>query len=169
MNRFSHRVLIFIGVLVLPGVVFSAGVNDKAPAFQLQSTAGSKVAFKGGDGHVTLVNFWASWCGPCAIEFPNLNQLAAEYKTKGVQIDAINIDKDRPSADKFLNRYAKDGVNLTVLLDPSAKVAAAYGAKAMPSSYIVDGKGVVRFTHVGFHADDPATWRKEIDSLLVSK
>ena len=154
--------------LVAAGSANAAGINDKAPVFTLSSSAGSPVALKGGDGHVTLVNFWASWCGPCAIEFPNLNKLASEYKAKGLQIDAINIDRDRPSADKFLNRFAKEGLSLNVLFDPKARVAAAYGARALPSSYIVDSKGVIRFTHVGFRPDDPATWRREIDSLLTN-
>lgn len=167
MSRPPLRLFVFVMFfLVVTGSARAAGVNEKAPAFSLLGSAGSPVALKGGEGHVTLVNFWASWCGPCAIEFPNLNKLAAEYKAKGVQVDAINIDRDRPSADKFLTRYAKDGVSLNVLFDPKARVASAYGAKAMPSSYIVDGKGVIRFTHVGFHPEDPATWRKEIDSLL---
>ncbi len=152
---------------LLPLSVFATSVNDKAPTFQISDLSGTKGGLKAGQGGVTLVNFWASWCGPCAVEFPNLNKLAGDYKAKGVRVLAINIDKDRPSADRFLTRYAKEGTALTVLLDPTSKTAEAYGTKAMPTTYIVDAKGVVRFVHVGFRADDPDQWRKEIDSLLV--
>jgi cytochrome c biogenesis protein CcmG/thiol:disulfide interchange protein DsbE len=168
MTRFSIRAAVVAALLasISVGSAQATAVHDKAPTFQLDSVGGGKAGLKSPAGDVTVVNFWASWCGPCAIEFPNLNKLAAEYKDKGLKIFAINIDTDQPSADRFLTRYAKDGLTLTVLLDPKAKTAGAYAAKAMPSSYIVDGKGVVRFVHVGFKPDDPAQWRKEIDSLL---
>lgn len=170
MKRFSIRAAVVSAAvaLLLTPRADATGINDKAPVFQLTDVSGAKLGLKAGDSGVTLVNFWASWCGPCAVEFPNLNKLAAEYKAKGVRVLAINIDKDRPSADRFLTRYAKDGTTLNVLLDPKGKTAETYGTKAMPTTYMVDGKGVVRFVHVGFRPEDPDQWRKEIDSLLTA-
>jgi len=158
-------VLVFSFAFLVPSVE-ATGVNDKAPTFELENISGGKAGLKIPGSRVTFVNFWASWCAPCAVEFPNLNKLAADYKDKEVAVYAINIDKERSAAEKFLMRFAREGLALTVLLDPRARTAAAYAASAMPSSYIVDEKGKVRFVHIGFRGDDPEQWRRQIDSLL---
>lgn len=144
----------------------AAEVNDKAPAFDLVDLNGAKASFKGGEG-VTFINFWATWCGPCVAEFPKLNELAAEYKGK-VRVIAISVDEEnaKTKVPAFLKKRAPGGVHATVLLDEKLTSAEAYGVDAMPTSYVIDKKGVVRFKHVGFDQNDPVEWRKEIDSLL---
>ena len=145
----------------------ATAVGEKAPIFELSGTDGKSAVVNGVGGSVTVVNFWASWCGPCAIEFPSLNRLAADYKGKNVNIVATSVDTNRGAADHFLTNQAKTGgLALTVLFDPESKALDSYGARAMPTSYIVDRRGVVRFIHVGFREDDPERWRKEIDQLL---
>jgi thiol-disulfide isomerase/thioredoxin len=160
--------LIMASLLTMP-TVYAASVGEKGPAVELTDAEGKKAVVNGLKGEVTLVNFWASWCGPCALEFPALNELAADYTGKDFKVLAITVDTDRAAADEFLARFKKEGLKLNVLYDPESKSIDAYGARAMPTSFIIDQKGIIRYIHVGFRPDDPEKWRKEVDELLKEK
>jgi thiol-disulfide isomerase/thioredoxin len=116
-------------------------------------------------GKVLFVNFWASWCAPCQMELPELNQLAKDYKGKKVKVFAINVDKERSDARKLLAKLGLKAAEFEVLWDTRAKAVSAYDIEVMPSSFIIDSRGIIRFVHSGFHSTDPDAWRKEIDSL----
>ncbi len=116
--------------------------------------------------NVVLVNFWASWCAPCQNELPELNALAKEFSGKKVRVVAINVDKKKADGQKALERLGLKRAALEVEWDTASKTVSAWDIQAMPSSFIVDRKGIIRFVHTGFHANDPATWRSEIAALL---
>jgi thiol-disulfide isomerase/thioredoxin len=162
------RVIVAVSLVFTALVPLSAAaVRDKAPAFELKDLKGHPVSYKGTEGKVAFINFWATWCAPCTNEFPKLNELAADYKGK-VRVYAISLDDSNVPAkiEKWLNKRAPGTLSITVLSDPENKSASDYDVNAMPTSFIVDRQGVVQFVHRGFDPDDPAVWKKEIDSLL---
>jgi len=142
-----------LGIL-LASTLQAAGVGDRAPHL---------AKYK---GQVVFVNFWASWCAPCLVELPELNRLAAHYKGRKVKVLAINVDADRAAARRTLARLKLSKASFEVLWDTKSKTITAYDPPTMPSSYLVDRQGRIRYLHPGFQAGDPATWRQEIDSLL---
>jgi cytochrome c biogenesis protein CcmG, thiol:disulfide interchange protein DsbE len=102
-------------------------------------------------GKVVLVDFWASWCGPCRRSFPALDNLQKKYGAKGFQAVGINLDEDTDAMDGFLARVP---VGFTILRDPTGKSAEAFGVVAMPTAFLLDGEGrvIARFEG-GEHAD----------------
>jgi thiol-disulfide isomerase/thioredoxin len=114
-------------------------------------------------GKVVIVDFWASWCKPCAESFPMLDELQKKYGDKLVII-GVNVDEKAANMEKFLKKHP---VSFTVVRDAEQKLVAAAEPKTMPTSYILDGEGKVRFFHNGFHGDDTRKeYLNEIDSLL---
>ena len=114
-------------------------------------------------GQVVYVDFWASWCGPCRKSFPWLNDMQARYGKDGLKIVAINLDKDRAQAERFLEDYAP---RFTIAFDPQANSARAFVVKGMPSSYLIDRNGNVVHAHVGFRKKDTEAMEARIRSLL---
>jgi len=112
---------------------------------------------------VVVVDFWASWCTPCAKSFPVLDELQKKYGDKLV-ILAVNVDEKAANMDKFL---AKHAVSFTVVRDAQQKLVAVAEPQTMPTSFILDGEGKVRFLHSGFHGEDTRKeYISEIESLL---
>jgi len=143
--------------------VLACSVGDDAPGFSLKDISGKDWSLEDLKGKVVFINFWGTWCQPCKKELPALNEL--QRKNKEVVIIAINIDKTRESADTFLKKISLD--QLTILLDPGTKVVSSFGARAMPTSYILDREGKVRFIHYGFNEKkDPLLWETELKELL---
>jgi thiol-disulfide isomerase/thioredoxin len=115
-------------------------------------------------GKVVLVDFWASWCGPCKASFPCFNSLQAKYGPKGLVIIGIGVDDD---AAKYKSFAEKMKATFTLAHDTGHKAASFFNPPSMPSSYIVDRKGVIRYVHTGFHgAKTEAEYVTEIESLL---
>lgn len=118
----------------------------------------------GTSGKVVLVDFWASWCGPCKASFPAMNRLHDKYAAKGLVIVAIGVDDDE---EKFKAFASKMGAKFSVVHDSQHKAAAAFDPPTMPSSYLVDRKGVIRHVHSGFKgAKTEAEYAAEIEALL---
>jgi thiol-disulfide isomerase/thioredoxin len=110
-----------------------------------------------------LVDFWASWCLPCAKSFPVLDELQKKYGDKLV-IVAVNIDEKAANMDSFLKKHP---VAFIVVRDPEQKLVATVEPATMPTSFILDGEGKVRFLHNGFHGEDTRKeYVSEIESLL---
>ncbi len=157
-----------IALLVAAASARAAKVGAAAPDFSLTSRDGKQSALSGHKGKVLLINFWASWCAPCADELPELNQLAIDERGKEVGVIAINVDKDSGKARALLSQLNLESPALEILWDPDSKAVAAYNPETMPSSFVVDAGGIIRFVHAGFHDRDPKTWRKELKDLLGS-
>lgn len=114
-------------------------------------------------GKVVYVDFWASWCGPCAQSFPFMNQLHKDLHAKGLEIIGVNLDEEPEEAKGFL---AKKPAQFTILADASGQCPQDFGVKAMPSSYLIDRDGVVRHVHLGFKGSDSAQLRQQVEALL---
>jgi thiol-disulfide isomerase/thioredoxin len=110
-----------------------------------------------------LVNFWATWCGPCRQEMPHLNRLYEKYRGAGFQLLGVNIDEDARVATDLA---AKLGLKFPVLLDTEKKVSRLYDMSAMPATVLIDRDGRVRFLHRGYRDGVESTYEQQIRELL---
>lgn len=114
-------------------------------------------------GQVVYLDFWASWCVPCRKSFPWMQQLQQNYRDQGLKIIAVNLDKQRVLADKFLQNF---DVNFMIGFDEAGDSARAYGLKGMPSSYLIGRDGKLYSSHIGFRQKETARLEKTIQKLL---
>lgn len=114
-------------------------------------------------GQVILVDFWASWCGPCRRSFPWMNEMLGRYEAEGLQIIGVNVDKERALAEAFLSESPAD---FTVRYDPSGSIAESFGVMAMPSSFLLDADGNVIAEHYGFRTADSEEYESSIVAAL---
>jgi DsbE subfamily thiol:disulfide oxidoreductase len=135
-----------------------------APKVALRTADGTTVQLASYQGKVLLVDFWASWCTPCKTSFPALDALFREYASRGLEVVAINLDERRRDADAFLGDHPH---HLTVLFDPKGASPVAFGVKGMPSSFLIDKAGTIRFTHMGYSGNVAESYRREIAQLLA--
>lgn len=127
-----------------------------APAFSLPGKIDT-VSLDALHGKVVYVDFWASWCGPCQQSFPWMRELHDRYASRGLVIVAIDLDKDREAADRFLARHPS---RFVVAYDPAGKTAEAFDVTAMPSSYLIGPDGVLLHAMAGFDAERGAETEK---------
>lgn len=114
-------------------------------------------------GRVVYVDFWASWCAPCRESFPWMNDMVAAHEKTGLTIIGVNVDQDASKARAFLKDLP---ARFRIVPDAQGKLAELYQLRGMPSSFVVDRKGKVRFAHVGFNGDKRALYEQEIQQLL---
>lgn len=143
----------------------AVSIGERAPNITLKDISGSPVSLDKFKGKVVLINFWATWCPSCKYELKYLNEL--QKKHSDLVVLGISIDKDKSNCSKFLS---KNPANITVLLDPEGAVLDAFKGKSMPTSYILDKEGTIRYIHFGFNEDrDPSLWDKEISEIKGGK
>lgn len=157
-----------IGLLVLCGALmalpaWSASVSGPAPNFTLKSLSGKNLKLSEMAGNVVLINFWASWCGPCLQEMPLLNKIHKKYEPLGFTVLGVNVEENSDSARAFL---ADRGVDFPILLDTTNKVSKLYDVVAMPTTVVVDRDGNMRFLHKGYKPGDEAQYRKMVKKLV---
>jgi len=115
-------------------------------------------------GQVILLDFWASWCGPCKSSFPVMEELKQKYTSQGLTIVAVSVDEKQENMQRFL-KSAK--ISFTVVRDAQHKLVAAADIKGMPTSFLVDRSGKIHFIHTGFDRDETTRqYVKEIEELL---
>jgi len=151
--------------LLLTLLVNPAALASKAPVFELPGNSGS-VSLKQYHNKVVVVDFWASWCVPCKYSFPWLNEMQERYGKDGLKVIAINVDKDKALADKFLERVP---ASFDIAYDPEGKVADLYSLKVMPSSFLIDRDGNLVHAHKGFKTSDGSRMEDMIRDMLDNK
>jgi peroxiredoxin len=152
-------------VLVASAVVASAG-DVVAPNVEMRGAKGVRVRLADFRGKVVLVKLWASWCPDCQAAFPKLDALYREYRARGVEVVAVSLDERQKDAEAFLKTRPHE---LRVMFDPNAKVLKAFGAPGVPTSYIIDRRGIIRFSHEGYDETTEASYRRELDALLAEQ
>ena len=158
----ARRFLIALGALwTMPLAALEVG--DAAPAFALPSRDGTPVALAEHAGSVVLVDFWASWCGPCLQSMPFLDGLQKAHAAEGLVVVGVNLDEVRAEADTFL---AAHPVDFRIVFDAAGDVPKRYGVRAMPSSYVIGRDGTVRAVHLGFRGDDKAAIEADVRKAL---
>ncbi|GAB2513479.1 TlpA family protein disulfide reductase [Microbulbifer agarilyticus] len=143
----------------------AAPVFAKIPAsdFTLASLKDGNLKLSEQRGEVIMLNFWASWCGPCREEMPLLNDLHARYQPVGFQVWGVNVDANPADAQAMLNKIP---VDFPVLFDSKSDVSKLFGVQAMPSSVFIDRDGNVRYVHKGYRTGDEAEYKKIIKELI---
>ena len=149
MRALSLSLLLAFGFLSSSSIAFGAPPPELAPI----------------KGKVVWVDFWASWCAPCRRSFPWLNTMQRRYGNQGLQIIAVNVDKDRALADKFLQETP---AQFALRYDPAGKLAKEFKVQAMPSSFVLDASGKVLASHAGFRLADTDEYERGIRSALAA-
>lgn len=142
-------------------------VGDRAPDFRLEGLGKSlprAVSLKGLEGQVVLLDFWASWCGPCKRTLPELARMGARHP--GLQVLAVSLDENRNKALGFLKGL---DTGLSTLHDAGQKVAASYDLAGMPAAVLIDRKGVLRARFDGYTERDLKRLEAEARKLLEEK
>lgn len=134
-----------------------------APDFTLKSATGENVRLAEQRGQVVMLNFWASWCGPCRQEMPLLDAIAKKYGKMGFVLYGINVEEDSTDAKKMLKDL---GVSFNILFDTESKLSSLYSVDAMPTSVIIDKKGMVRYIDKGYKAGDENKYKEQIMELI---
>ena len=166
MSGFVSR-LSFLGAMVfaLTGPV-SAG--EAAPDFSLRDINGKEVSLAAHKGKVVLLNFWATWCGPCKLEMPHLDKMDREFESKGFEVLSISTDDARASS-KVKPLVKRGGYGFTVLLDKDTTVVAQYNpAKTLPYNVLIDRAGNIHKVYQGYNPGDEVELRHDIEALLGS-
>jgi peroxiredoxin len=153
---------IAIGLASVTAAQAAAG-NTAAPAFSLPNKAGETIDLGKFKGQVVMLNFWASWCGPCRTEMPLMDQIYKKYSPAGFTLLGVNVDTDSTDAQKFLSQVP---VSFPIAFDRDNKVSKLYEVSAMPSTVFIDRKGNVRALHRGYKPGDEAEYLAQIRALL---
>ena len=143
--------------------VAATSATPLAPDFTLRGADGRNVRLDELRGQVVLVNFWATWCGPCRAELPRLDALYQKYHTSGFLLLGVNVDDDPRTA---LATAARLHVSFPVLLDTDKKVSKLYDLNTMPSTIVIDRDGKMRFLHRGYRAGTEGDYEQQIRELL---
>ncbi|HVE48081.1 MAG TPA: TlpA disulfide reductase family protein [Casimicrobiaceae bacterium] len=161
------RIKALLTVFALSVVVTTSAcaltLGDAAPPLVLPTASGETVELAKLRGKVVYVDFWASWCGPCRRSFPWMNAMLSTYREQGLEIVAVNVDKKREDAEKFLS---VSPARFTIVYDHSGSTPAAWQVKAMPTSYLVDSKGTIVLVEGGFRDERKAEIEARIRAAL---
>ncbi|MED5622099.1 peroxiredoxin family protein [Ideonella sp. BN130291] len=150
-------------LLLLSLCAHAVAPSAAAPDFTLRALDGPNLRLQEQRGRVVMVNFWATWCGPCRQEMPQLNKLYDKYRSAGFVLLGVNVDDDTSNAAGVAGKL---GVKFPVLLDTDKKVSKLYDLSTMPSTVIIDRDGKVRYVHRGYKDGYEATYEQQIRQLL---
>ncbi len=158
---------VLIGLALTAVAATSVASSDlagrPAPDFALRSSTGENLRLSEYRGDVVMINFWATWCGPCRQEMPLLDDLYNRYQRVGFNLLGVNIDDDSSRA---MDMMAELGVDFPVLFDDRKEVSRMYEVDAMPVTVLVDREGTVRYVHQGYKPGYEEMYLDEIRSLL---
>ncbi len=167
MHKHQKHFLSVLFSLVLMSITFSsvqaASIDKPAPDFTLKSLSGKNIKLSEQAGNVVMLNFWASWCGPCRKEMPLMDDLYKKYKKLGFVILGVNVEQELKLAKSFL---ADTPVDFPILFDASNQVSKAYDVIAMPTTVMIDRNGKVRYIHKGYKAGDEKKYKKMVKKLI---
>jgi peroxiredoxin len=137
-----------------------------APDFALAGLTGPNLRLSEYRGEVVMLNFWATWCGPCRQEMPLLEEIYSRYRDAGFTVIGVNLDGEPDSA----RRMASDlGISFPLLFDEDKAVSRLYDIRAMPVTLLIDRDGNVRFAHQGYRAGYEERYLAQVRQLVMEK
>jgi peroxiredoxin len=145
-------------------VTAAAGSGEPAPACAFSLKDSGAADLRQFRGKVVYVDFWASWCTSCVQSFPFLSDLDRAYAARGLKIIGVNMDQRPADAARFLEQHP---AGFDIAQSPNGACAKAFGVKAMPSSFVIDRRGLVRETHQGFRPGEARRLQGLIEQLLA--
>jgi len=151
-------------VMAVASTASALAPGDAPPTIDMPDQAGKKVDLNALKGKVVLIDFWASWCGPCKQEMPVLEELHKKYAKQGLVIIGVNIDNNPKKMNNFLRGAP---ATFRIVHDRKLVIAVKYAPKTMPSSYFIGRDGKVRYVHEGFKKKDAADLEERIKALLA--
>jgi len=154
--------ILFVFFLLL-GTASAATIQGKAPNFTLKSNTGKNIKLSELRGQVVLLNFWASWCGPCRQEMPLLEKLQQRYSALGFTVLGVNVEEDSSKAKTLLKDIP---VSFPILFDTQNAVSKQYQVSAMPSTIMIDRNGNMRYLHKGYKPGDEAQYKQWVKELV---
>ena len=165
MGYCMRNLIILIFLTICSSFARAANVNDIAVSCPATLVSNNKpLELDMYKGKVVYLDFWATWCPPCKKSMPFLNSLRNELVDQGFEIIAINVDEDSEDAYKLLQKRPVDYV---IAMDPSGNCPKEYDVTAMPSAYLIDRNGVMRYVHLGFRKNDEKEIYSRIKELLA--
>lgn len=162
-KKHFHSLVVLLGTFVASAALSLNAFADPAPDFTLQSSTGENVRLAEQRGQVVMLNFWASWCGPCRKEMPLLDEMSKRYSAAGFVLYGVNVEEDNTDAKKLIKEL---GVTFPILYDTESKASSLYNVDAMPTTVVIDKKGEIRFVNRGYKAGDEAKYRDQIRELI---
>jgi thiol-disulfide isomerase/thioredoxin len=163
LNSLSRLLMACLVSLMCVSLAGAAAVKGPAPNFTLKSMSGKNLKLSEMAGNVVLINFWASWCGPCREEMPLLNALHKKYAPLGFTVLGVNVEEQLDGARGFLSNVP---VDFPILLDNKNKVSKQYKVIAMPTTVVVDRDGNMRYLHEGYKPGDEKKYRQMVKKLV---
>ncbi|HHH36527.1 MAG TPA: TlpA family protein disulfide reductase [Gammaproteobacteria bacterium] len=163
MKNLSYTFLLLVAALLLSPLAGAEEISGPAPDFTLKSRSGENLKLSEFRGEVVMINFWASWCGPCRQEMPLLDQLYARYSPMGFTILGVNVEEDSAQAEKLLEEIP---VSFPILFDSQNRVTEQYDVVAMPSTVMVDRDGNMRYLHLGYMPGYEVDYEAQIKELI---
>ncbi|ARU56373.1 thiol-disulfide isomerase-like protein [Oleiphilus messinensis] len=165
--RSREHVVGVLGIALVFSLLLSvpnpSSANTPAPDFTLKSTTGQNLRLNDYRGQVVLLNFWASWCGPCRQEMPELEKIQQKWSKYGFTVLAVNVDAQQALADKFLQSQS---VSFPVLYDHQNRVTQLFEVKAMPSTVLIDRNGIARHWHMGYQPGYELEYESQVKALI---
>ena len=150
-----------------PAALATDPIGQTAPGFSLPLRGGSTpLALDQLRGQVVMVNFWASWCEPCRTEFPLLDQIYKKYKGVGFTLVGVNVEPDSADAERFI---AKTPASFPIVFDKESAVSKLYRVSGMPTTVLIDRKGVLRWVHRSYAPGDENEYLNRVRALLTEK
>src|ERR1700752_5154748 len=159
----DNRMVAMTAALLLALPTFATGSASPAPPFTLASRGGQDVSLAQYKGQVVMINFWASWCGPCRQEMPLLESIYKKYNRMGFTMLGVNVEPDSNAANDWLQATP---VSFPILYDRDSKVSKLYDVAGMPSTVIIDRGGKLRVLHRGYKPGDENEYLDSIRALI---
>ena len=152
-----------MAVFAASSLASSGLTGQPAPDFALKSSTGENLRLSEYRGDVVMINFWATWCGPCRQEMPLLDELYTRYQRVGFNLLGVNIDDD---SNRAMSMIRELGVNFPVLFDARKEVSKMYDVDAMPVTVLIDREGNVRYVHQGYKPGYEEKYLDQVRALL---
>ena len=166
---FRGLIRMYLAIILVMGLGSSSALaGELAPDFTLRDIDGKEVKLSTFKGKVVMVNFWATWCGPCKIEMPHLDKMDREFEDRGFEVISISTD-DARAASKVKPLIKRGGYGFTVLLDKDTTVVAQYNpAKTLPYNALIGRDGRIHKVYQGYNPGDEVEMRKDVEGLLAA-